>query len=196
MQGRPGPRGKAPRTAGSCGGPPVRHARRRAGRAPRRPAGRPRASARARRNAPAAGPRPPGIPGPGSWSTAPPGRPLRVEDAGHHAIEWLGLGDALQPVLHRTHLQAAGTVPTIRLAGVHGAQVGAVRQPVRDSVSDRAAAVDCPSSARADRHRRANGGHGAFNSRRLRHPSFPTAPQRHPSRSASITFHHIVFMRM
>src|SRR3954454_5456213 len=56
------------------------------------------------------------------------GRPLRIEDRGQHAIERLGLGDGLQPVLHHAHLQTAGAVPAVRLAGVDGAQVGAVRQ--------------------------------------------------------------------
>ena len=62
------------------------------------------------------------------WRHFGRGRPLRVEDAGHHTIERLGLGDALQPVLHHTQPQAVAAVPAIRLARINRAQVGAVRQ--------------------------------------------------------------------
>src|SRR4051794_23056713 len=56
VQGGPGPRGEAPRTRAACAAPPVRRAGTRAGPGPRRRGVPPRASARARRNAPAAGP--------------------------------------------------------------------------------------------------------------------------------------------
>src|SRR3712207_5644551 len=72
MQGAPGPRGEAPRTAAPCAGPRAPRARRTAGPDPRRPAAPPRASAPAPRNAPAAGPRTPAGPAPGSCCAARP----------------------------------------------------------------------------------------------------------------------------
>src|SRR4051794_40480434 len=57
MQEALGPRGKGPRTAAPCAGPRARHAGTTVGPDPRRPAAPPRASAPARRRAPAAGPR-------------------------------------------------------------------------------------------------------------------------------------------
>src|SRR4051794_23667281 len=72
MQDAPVPGGKAQRTAAACAGRRAPRARRRGGRGPHRLSGPLRALARARRNAPATGPKTPAGPAPGSCCAAPP----------------------------------------------------------------------------------------------------------------------------
>src|SRR3954449_3083968 len=74
VQSGPPPRGEAPRSTAIYAGSPAPRAGRRAGPGPRQRAKRLHASARAPQNAPAAAPKPPGAPAPGSWSAAPPER--------------------------------------------------------------------------------------------------------------------------
>src|SRR3954453_7037552 len=74
VQGGPAPRGEVPRTAAADVGSPAPHGGRTTARDLRRPAKRLRTSARAPRSAPAAGPRPPGAPAPGSGCAVPSAR--------------------------------------------------------------------------------------------------------------------------